>query len=412
MTSERGVMSRYAWILLGLLVCFWGLVGINRLGIGYILPIIRPLFHMSAFQAGLLISGTSLTWAFTSWLSGWLSDRFGRKAVMLPGAVFACLTTMAMGGAWNWLSMFIIRDLIGVGDGVGWPSGQSALAEEVPPQRRALVAGVFTAGYPLFGSVLGAIVITRLAVALGWRWVFPILGFVFLIVVLALWFYMHEPKRGSVPDRLDWRNAIKMVRDYRVVLLMLIQSGALAWLQVSNLFNTLFLTGVRHVSLVNAGTILAIAGAVGIVGTLFLPFLSDYVGRRPVVLAGGVLCGLTLGLYIFGGFPLAVAVALLALNSFFVGVVVPLGSATIIVELVGEELRAATMGLVNFVGVMIGTLALPAIAGAVADGYGIKIGFLLAAICAGLSGLLVLGIPETAPRVLARRAGRTAVAAT
>ncbi len=70
------------------------------------------------------------------------------------------------------------------------------------------------------------------------------------------------------------------------------------------------------------------------------------------------------------------------------------------------------MGLVNFVGVMIGTLALPAIAGAVADGYGIKIGFLLAAICAGLSGLLVLGIPETAPRVLARRAGRTAVAAT
>jgi MFS family permease len=169
-------MSRYQWVLIGLLTGFWGLVGINRLGIGYILPAIVKPFHMTQLQAGLLISGTSFTWAFSSWASGWLSDRYGRKRVLIPGAVFACAATAAMGAAWNWLSLFVIRDLIGLGDGVGWPSGQSTLAEEVPAERRALVSGIFTAGYPLFGSVIGAVVITSLVAGLGWRRVFPILA--------------------------------------------------------------------------------------------------------------------------------------------------------------------------------------------------------------------------------------------
>ena len=54
-------MSRYKWVLLGLLVGFWGLVGINRLGITYLFPVIRPEFHMSLTQLSFLIGGTSVT---------------------------------------------------------------------------------------------------------------------------------------------------------------------------------------------------------------------------------------------------------------------------------------------------------------------------------------------------------------
>ena len=120
-------MSRYHWGLLGLLTGFWGLVGINRLGIQFIFPAIVPAFHLSTTQVSLLVTGTSFTWAFSSWGSGWLSDRFGRKRVLVPGALFACLATMLQGVAGNFLSLFIIRDLVGIGDGVGWPNGQSTL---------------------------------------------------------------------------------------------------------------------------------------------------------------------------------------------------------------------------------------------------------------------------------------------
>ncbi|MBO0684805.1 MAG: MFS transporter, partial [Candidatus Dormibacteraeota bacterium] len=243
-------------------------VGVNRLGIGVVLPFIGKEFHTSQFQLALLITGTSVTWAISSWGSGWLSDRYGRKKILIPGAIAAVGFTAAMGAAWSWLSLFIIRDLIGIGDGVGWPSGQSTLAEEVPAERRALASGIFTAGYPFLGSVVGSIVIAALIKALGWRSVFPILSIVFLGVIIALWVVMREPKRNSVPDRLDWRNAVSMMRNRYVIFLMLIQAGALGWLQVGVLFNTQWLLTARHTGIVTAGAILSVSAAVGVVGTL------------------------------------------------------------------------------------------------------------------------------------------------
>ncbi|MBO0684804.1 MAG: MFS transporter, partial [Candidatus Dormibacteraeota bacterium] len=118
---------------------------------------------------------------------------------------------------------------------------------------------------------------------------------------------------------------------------------------------------------------------------------------------GGILCALMLALYLYGGFPLPLAVVFLALNSFFSAVIIPLGSATCIVELVDEKMRAATMGIVNFAGVVVGTLIVPLIAGVVADAAGMRAGFTIAVVCVAISGLLVFGIPETAPRILARR---------
>jgi len=404
-------MSRYHWSLLGLLTGFWGLVGINRLGIQFVFPFIIPEFHLSVTQVSLLVTGTSFTWAFSSWASGWLSDRYGRKRVLVPGALFACLTTMAQGLAGSFLSMFLIRDLVGLGDGVGWPNGQSTLAEEVPAERRAVIAGVFTAGYPLFGSVIGGFIIPPMAKALGWRWVFPILGGVFLLVVLGLWIVMREPRRESRPPRLDLRNLFVAARDRRVLVLMLIQSGALGWLQVGVVLNVLFLTRVMHTSPILAGQIIAYSGVAAIVGTLLLPALSDYIGRRPAILGGGLLSAVLLGLYILGHFPIGISAALLVANAFFQAVIIPLGSATCVAETVGDEARATAMGSVNFVGVIIGTLLLPLAAGVVADRFGLSTAYLIAVVAVATAGLLVLILPETAPRVLARQRPEAAVTA-
>lgn len=397
------VRSRsYPFILVGLLFGFWGLVGINRLGIQFLFPFIVKDFHLSLTQVGLLVSGTSATWALSSWASGWLSDRFGRKAVLVPGALFATLMTMAQGAAWNFLSLFIVRDLVGIGDGVGWPNGQSALAEEVPAERRALVAGVFTAGYPFFGSFIGGLIMARMALALGWRWVFPIVGVFFLLVVLALLFFMREPRRARRPERLDLRNAVRMAADRRVLVLMLIQSGALGWLQVGVVVTVLFLVRILHTSPVLAAQVVAYS-AVGIVGAIALPALSDYVGRRPVILIGGLGSALLLGIFIVGQFPLGISAALLVANSFFEAAIIPLGSATYVVELVGEENRAAAMGGVNLVGVVIGTFLLPLAAGTVGDHFGLPAAYMIAVVSVAVAGLLALALPETAPRVLARR---------
>jgi MFS family permease len=400
----------YPFILVALLFGFWGLVGVNRLGIQFLFPFIVRDFHLSLTQVSLLVSGTSATWAISSWVSGWLSDRYGRRNVLVPGALFACLMTMAQGLAGNFLSLFIIRDLVGIGDGVGWPNGQSALAEEVPAGRRALVAGIFTSGYPLFGSVIAGLIFAPIALALGWHWVFPIVGVFFLVVIVALWFVMREPPRRDRPVNLDWRNAFALLRDRRILVLMLIQSGALGWLQVGVVVQVLFLQRVLHASPVVAGRVVAISTLGAIAGTLILPALSDFVGRRPTILVGGLLSAALLGVYVIGQFPLGIATALLTANTFFEAAIIPLGSATYVVELVGEDQRATTMGGVNLVGVVIGTFLLPLLAGTAGDHFGLPNAYLIAVVCVAIAGLLALALPETAPRVLGRRSGAAATA--
>ena len=138
--------SVYPWVLLGLLTAFWGMVGLNRVGISYLFPILNDVFDLAYWQTGLLVSGTSFTWAFASWGSGWLGDRYGRRKVLLPGAALACAATAAMGGAWNFISLFIIRDFVGLGDGVGWPNAQSTIGREFGERSRAFASSVFTSG--------------------------------------------------------------------------------------------------------------------------------------------------------------------------------------------------------------------------------------------------------------------------
>src|SRR5438094_138556 len=75
----------YEWTLVISLALMFGFVGLNRAGIGYVLPPIVQEFHLEFWQAGLLVSGTSLAWAISAWLSGCLSDRVGRKNVYLAG---------------------------------------------------------------------------------------------------------------------------------------------------------------------------------------------------------------------------------------------------------------------------------------------------------------------------------------
>ncbi len=59
----------YVPALVGLLVLLWGSVGLNRIGLGLILPNIRSEFGIDNLQASLLLAGTSITWAFASWVA-------------------------------------------------------------------------------------------------------------------------------------------------------------------------------------------------------------------------------------------------------------------------------------------------------------------------------------------------------
>jgi MFS family permease len=395
--------AAYELYIMVLLVLFWGCIGLNRAGLGFIFPSIVPEFHMEMWQAGLLISGTSITWAFSSWIGGWVSDNRGRRAVLLPAVAFTAVMTAAMGATWNFLSMFVVRDLLGLGDGIGWSVGQATISEEAAPKRRAFNQALYNAGYSFFGVGLGALIVTTLTAHFGWRWVFPIIGLATAVVFLALFAVMREPPTRAERQKIAWHAGFRLLRERSVLLVTLMGCATLGWLQISIGYNVLFLTRIRGFTLIEAGTVVSAWGLIGTVGQLAIPFASDYLGRRPVILGSALLCAVTLIMYVVGGFGLGTMRLLAGVSGFFGFGLGPIVIATCVSELVPGELRGTALGVTNFCAVMVGTAVMPVAGGIVADQFGLAAALGVAVAMQVLMAVMVLGIRETAPRVVARR---------
>lgn len=146
---------------------------------------------MTAF----LLGGTLLTW-----LLGPLSDRIGRRPVMLAGVALFIVSCLAILLAWNIESYMLIRVVQGLGlcfiGAVGYAAVQEAFDEKTAVKVMALMANVALIA-PLVGPVLGAALMT----VLPWRASFLLIALVAIVALLGLFRKMPEtvkPQEGRL----------------------------------------------------------------------------------------------------------------------------------------------------------------------------------------------------------------------
>jgi MFS family permease len=387
----------------------FGFVGLNRAGIGYVLPPIVQEFHLEFWQAGLLVSGTSLAWAVSAWLSGSISDRLGRKNVLLVGMYGAAAISGLIGATWDFISLFILRDLLGLGDGVSLTTGQSTIAERTNPQRRALYQGIFNGGYNLFGLALGAFIVTHLTTAFGWRWVFPIIGVLGVVITSALIAILPPDLPASARSAAGQLRASSFLKDMQEILrtrgMPFTTIGFtldLGWLGLNIAFASLFLTRVRGYSLNEAGDILALSSLIGLSGVLIIPAIADNFGRKTAGMVAALAAGVCYLLFPLVPLPTPALIAVLTIGSIGATGMGPLTGATLPSELVPMR-RGAAIGVCNLFAASLGITLSPIIGGVLADRFGLIVPVVLAGLCQLAILPMLLGVPETAPRVLARR---------
>ncbi|MBV8718515.1 MAG: MFS transporter [Chloroflexi bacterium] len=401
--------ARYEWLLVISLALMFGFVGLNRVGIGYVMPPVVQEFHLEFWQAGLLVSGTSLGWALSAWLSGSISDRVGRKNVYIIGMYAAAIISAMIGLSWNFLSLFILRDVLGLGDGVSLATGQGTIAERCNPGRRALFQAIFTGGYNLFGLALGAFIVTHLATAFGWRFAFPLIGVFGLLMTSAMIAIMPPDLPASARSAAGQLSATSFFKDLKEILgsrgMPFTTIGftlGLAWLGLYLAFATLFLTQLRGYSLNDAGSVLAVSSAIGLSGVIIVPTIADTVGRRPAgaIAAGGAAVGFLV--FALVPMPAQLLVVFLALGQICSVGWNSLMGATLPSELVPVR-KGAAIGICNLFAASLGITLSPVIGGVLADRFGLIVPVVLAGLCWVVALPMVIGIPETAPRVLLRR---------
>src|SRR5213594_3951357 len=133
---------------------------LDTLAFGILIPVLAPLvlsFTSSeaegALMFGLLLSVWSLMQFLFSPLTGALSDRFGRRPVLILSAIGLGFDYIIMALAPNLTWLFIGRILSGI-TASSYPSASAYVADVTPPQRRAAAFGMVGAAWGI-GFVIG-----------------------------------------------------------------------------------------------------------------------------------------------------------------------------------------------------------------------------------------------------------------
>ena len=128
---------------------FWILVGVGFVdGIGgtllfpYFSLYITHKFNVGMTEAGLLLAIFSVTGLIGSMIGGALTDKFGRKSIMVFGLVFSALSALSMGLVNNLGFFYGLAVIVGLLSNVGGPANQAMIADILPENKRATGFGV------------------------------------------------------------------------------------------------------------------------------------------------------------------------------------------------------------------------------------------------------------------------------
>lgn len=395
----------YQTLLVFLLSLNFGILFFDRNALNFLMPFVQPDLGLNNTQVGLLGSALSLTWALAALTVGGYSDRSGhRKAIIIAAGIAFSLCSVVSGLASSFLMLAAARLLMGVSEGGVMPVSHAIIAAEVAPARRGLAMGVGqNLGSSLLGSTVAPLVLVPVALYFGWRNAFFLAAVPGLISTFLIWRLVQDPERQVHHVEAARMTLGDILRERNLVLCALIAILLVAYLVICWAFMPLFLTSRRHFAPETMSWLMAVLGVSAALGSFAVPAISDYIGRKPVMIAVpliGVI--LPLGALYWSG-PVWLMAAIFFLGWSLNGVF-PMFMATIPSETVDARRMTTAMGFVMGTGEILGGVIGPLVAGWIADATSLDAPLWLMLGLSVVAGLLALGLRETAPRVLARRA--------
>lgn len=372
----------------------FGLVGIDRFLISPLFPTIARELNLDYSDIGTIAGALALAWGVAALVMGNLSDRIGRRKVLTGALILFSLLIGASGLATGLLGLVLVRVVMGFADGAYTPPSISATLEASPPQRHGLNIGIQQMMLPLAGLALAPWLVGLLLPHIGWRYIFVLFAIPGLVLALLVW--KHLPEQAA-PDRErnslgDWRTVLA----YRNIrLLMVLMLCWLTCLITTSALMPSYLVDFHRLTEAQMGGIMAAIGIGATIGTLALPALSDFTGRKPVMIGSTIGVAASLWMLAHTGNDPAMLFLWLGAVHLFNNACITLTVGPICAETVPPSLMATATGVVIACGELSGGGLAPIIAGQVADRFGIEHILWLPLGAMGVALVLSLFLKET-----------------
>jgi MFS family permease len=336
---------------------FWVVIAtlfIDRLGGALIFPFIA-LFITAKFSVGMtevgqLLAIVATTSVFGSMVGGALTDKFGRKTMIIFGLVVSALSALALGFAEDINMIYIVGVFVGLLANIGGPAQQAIIADILPEEKRPDGFGLLRIVANLavtIGPAIGGILATH-----SYIWLFLIDAVASTITALIVFFIIPETKPETQADKPPESMLQSLVGYSRVVrdglfVAFIITSVLMvsAYIQMNSTLSV-YLRDVHGVPDQGFGYILSLnAGMV----VLFQFWITRRIKRFPpmIVMASGTLL-LAIGFSMYG-FVAGYALFMLAMVIITIGemFVAPVGQA-LVANFAPEDMRGRYMAMYGF----------------------------------------------------------------
>jgi len=372
------------------------------IGYGLVAPVLPQFardFDVSVAAASVVVSAFAFFRLVFAPAGGFLVDRMGERWVYMTGLLIVAVSTLATGLAQSYWQLLVFRGLGGLGSTMFTISAMALLTRLSPPGERGRIAGLYATAF-LIGNI-GGPVLGGLLAEFGMRVPFFVYAGTLLAATGVVAVFLRGGRRRSPDDDSPEQESLLVGEALR-------HSGYRAAL-ISSFVNGWTSFGVR-VAIIPLFAAANFDAGAGIAGTALASFavgtasvvsvagrLSDRFGRRPMVITGLVVSGVTtIALGWCDTVPLLVAASVVA--GMGAGILNPAQQAAV-ADVIGADRAGgkvlATFQMASDSGAILG----PVVVGLVVDRLGYATGF-------AVSGVLLLA--AVVPWAVAREPRQTA----
>jgi len=340
------------------LILFWtGLVVLCSLYVTIpLLPVFAEAYGLSASHAAWAGSIFSVFFAAGSLFVGAVSDRYGRKSVMMIGLVCFSFITFLVGLSNSYSSLLILRALQGAAAAAFSPVALIYIGLMYPQTRRVTTIGIISSGF-LIAGIIGQLISSLIESIYNWHAVFLILSAVYFITTIVLVIVLPEDEFQQGNNDL-----LAVIKKFKIpfsqkrlilcnsIAIMILLSFVGMYTALGNYLHTTCEFNEQEIFAVRAA---------GILGMILSPFTGRFVQRFGMkkVLVSGLGCSI-IGLLIMGLIQQLWLIIIMSIL-FVAGIAVVVPSMLALVgQLGGDEKGIATSvyTFILFIGASIGPI--------------------------------------------------------
>ncbi len=393
------------------ILCF--AVFVSMIGFGLImpfLPIYARDFGASKTEIGIMVGLFSVVKIFTAPMGGKAADMYGRKPVMIFGMCLYVVVMFLFGTAGSVAEVIIYRAGQGAASGLVWPVAMAFIGDIVKEEDRGKAMGIYAVSFAsgnATGPILGGVIASYYSLSVPFFFTSALAG----VSAILLYIGLEESFEGSVRKGSDIQKRgypfsflkfkMKDITPFPKTFLGLTIGSFTVFFGLAMVWPLLSLFGdeVLFLSDLQIAGIFTLIGLVQMVIMFPAGSLSDRIGRKKLIIAGGIISSIFAGVI---GLSMSFIFIMIAVGFYTLGRALARPSFPAFVSsLTPTRHRGKGMGVYNFAQ----NLAFASgsfLSGVIADIANLRLPFFIALIV-GLVGILFIYFMVEEPDFIAEK---------